>query len=311
MAKHEKFNLDELSKSAVVNKSKGEEDNGVEDFINNAVQEHLKKIAQPPVSFKLNDIKKDEERYNLQENDQNLEEENISDHEEVIGLSKKNYQEDKKSVDDSLEIRNIGEQSSDKEQSNDDALSTGEKNGESADNLDIESIKQQEYKRGYEQAKAELEEQASLRDKVDVSNKELADVLKERLNTIVPEADFNEKVARLSAEAISGIAKKLHLVLPVNFEEIICKGLIDKLNKFYKEGKVTIKIHPERYEYCSQILQSDSIPAKFKDNFKIEQDDKITVDDCSVEWEDTILEYSKEQLSEEIDIIIERLTNAA
>ena len=101
------------------------------------------------------------------------------------------------------------------------------------------------------------------------------------------------------------------MVLPVNFEEILYQGIIEKLSKFYQEGIISVTVHPDRHDSCSKILQSDYIPAKFKGNFKIVVDDKLSDNDCRVDWKDTHLEYSMEQLSEEIDRIIERLTNAA
>ncbi len=83
--------------------------------------------------------------------------------------------------------------------------------------------------------------------------------------------------------------------------------MFEKLKNFYKEGLITLTIHPDRYAFCTEVLQSDEIPSRFKDNFQIIQDDKLNKDDCSLEWLDTRLEYNQEQLSAEIDKIIEQL----
>lgn len=310
MAKHEKLTLDELSASAVVNKSGRGSDNGIEDFINNAVQEHIKKIAQPPRPLEIKNIREEtpnEDNILTEKHDSQIKE--ASEDADSVENNLKNLNEDKKNIDESSENSSIASQNVVNDETSD---KTGviENETVSADSTEThvtasDSSTQQDL------VDANLEEHRLSQEKTAISNMDLANKLLKNLSEIVPAANFDEKVAKLSAEAISGIAKKLHLVLPVNFEEIICKGLIDKLNKFYKEGIIVIKIHPERYDFCSQILQLDEIPAKFKGNFKIEKDNKLTSDDCIVEWNDTILEYSKEQLSEEIDIIIERLTNAA
>lgn len=351
MSEHEKFIFTDLQKSSVVNRNKEDIDNGIEDFINNAVQEHIKKIAQPPTPFEPQNIGSEiikgqrveggaaaavasesivgenmvggegslSMRHTYGPNAEMVREtRDSSNAEEVAGMygitamqdhdqqnmpesSEKNYEEGKKNVDDSSEKPNIVE--GDHRANKAGSFTSAE--------ADIEAIKQQEYQRGFADAKAQLEAESEQRVAEQSEQDQFLQKLLEKLNEIVPEPDFEEKVAKLAAEAISGIAKKLHLVLPVDFEEIISRGLIDKLKKFYKEGDVIITIHPERYELCSQILQLDSIPARFKDNIKILQDENLLLDDCILDWKNTRLEYSKEQLSEEIDLIIERLTNAA
>jgi len=139
---------------------------------------------------------------------------------------------------------------------------------------------------------------------------DFSELLRQRLSSIVPGEGIDSQISKISAEAISSIAKKLHLILPSDFEEIIRNGLIEKLRNFYKEGDITITIHPERYDFCKEVLQSDTIPSKFKDNFQIVKDDKIGEDDCRLEWADTKLEYNQEQLTTEIDKIIEQLKSA-
>ena len=74
------------------------------------------------------------------------------------------------------------------------------------------------------------------------------------LSLIVPQQNVDTQIAKVSAESISSIARKLHLVLPANFEEIVIGGLIAKLKKFYKEGEITITVHPDRYDFCQEIL---------------------------------------------------------
>jgi hypothetical protein len=169
--------------------------------------------------------------------------------------------------------------------------------------IDIEFIKKEAFRQGYAEAELKYKEQL---DKIIVDN-DLAVLLREKLEAIVPTIEIDSQIAKLSAESIAGIAQKLYLILPVDFEKIIRHGLFEKLQNFYKEGKVTLTIHPDRYNFCKEIVQSDKISSKFKDNFQIIQDSTMNQDDSSVEWLGTRLEYNQEQLLAEIDKIIVQL----
>jgi flagellar biosynthesis/type III secretory pathway protein FliH len=172
--------------------------------------------------------------------------------------------------------------------------------------VDLEFVKKESYQNGFTDAQTKYESML-LENNSAVS---LSEKINEKLSLVSPSKDIDSQIAKVSAEAISGIAKKLHLILPSNFEEIITKGLIDKLKSFYKDGNIVLTIHPDRYEYCREILQLDSIPSKFKDNFQIVKDEKLGNDDCILDWEETRLEYNQEQLAAEIDKIIEQLKSA-
>lgn len=294
MAKHEKFVFEELQEDLVVNNKNQGVDNGLEDFINNAVVAHIKKIVTVPESF--NNSLESFDQQDIQA-------------EEVLEETSSFEQDATQSTDDNtLIVKNQDPSQSIVEHGNekivDDSLEMSKIHEEK---LDIDQIKSDSFQSGYAHAKDEYEA------KLQAANDESAifEKLMEKLSIVVPEVDLNLQVAKLSAESITSIAKKLHLTLPVNFEEILRKGLIEKLDRFYKEGKITVTVHPERYEFCSHILQSDTIPAKFKNNFSIIKDDKLSKDDCLMEWQETRLEYNTEQLSEEINRIVERLTNAA
>jgi flagellar biosynthesis/type III secretory pathway protein FliH len=169
--------------------------------------------------------------------------------------------------------------------------------------IDIEAIKKEAHQNGFTEAQTKYESMLLESN----STASLSEKLNEKLVLISPAKDMDSQIAKVSAEAISGIAKKLHLILPSNFEEIITKGLIDKLKSFYKDGNISLTIHPDRYDYCNEILQLDSIPSKFKDNFQIVKDEKLGNDDCILDWNETRLEYNQEQLTDEIDKIIEQL----
>ena len=200
-------------------------------------------------------------------------------------------EEVKKNIDESLESPNI---------------SSEEFSQESEVKIDVEAVKEEYYQKGLEEAKIKYE--AMLAEIS--SNGDLSEKLAQKLAMISPELDIDSQVTKVSAESISGIAKKLHLILPANFEEIISNGLIEKLKSFYKEGSITLTIHPDRYDFCTELLQLDSIPSKFKENFQIVKDEKLGMDDCILDWNETRLEYNQEQLAAEIDKIIEQLKSA-
>ncbi len=249
MSKHEKFELEDLPKSAVVNSTHYDQDTEADEIINEAVSDHLSKVA----------------------------EESEDDSGETIAPS-----EDAGGISDTV--------------------------SEPTENIvDIEQIKQEAYNSAMEEAKAKYE---PMLEESNAKNK-FSELLESKLSSIVPKEAIDSQIAKVSAEAISGIAKKLHLILPVNFEEIVVNGLTKKLQNFYKEGKITLTVHPDRHDFCIEILQSDKISSKLKDNFQVVKDDNLGPDDCKIEWNDTKLEYSPEQLTEEIDKIIERLKSAA
>ncbi len=203
---------------------------------------------------------------------------------ENVGNSKKN-------VDDPLESRNM--------------LSEGGPQ-EIKVEIDVEAIKEEFYQKGLDEAKVKYE--AIIADSN--SKGDLSEILAQKLASILPSGNIDEQVTKVSASAISGIAKKLHLILPANFEEIISNGLIEKLKTFYKEGSIVLTIHPDRYDFCTEVLQSESISSKFKENFQIVKDEKLGKDDCILDWAETRLEYNQEQLTAEIDKIIEQLKSA-
>lgn len=254
--KHEKFEFEELPKSAVVNSLVHARNHEVDELINEAVSEHLSKIVD----------------------------EGGKDNTESPELAKKD-------VDDSLESRNIAPE---------------DNSQENEVEIDVEAIKEEFYQKGLEEAKVKYEAILSENN----SNSDLSEKLSQKLALVSQNVDIDSQVTKVSAEAISGIAKKLHLILPANFEEIISNGLIEKLKSFYKEGSIVLTIHPDRYDFCTEVLQSDSIPSKFKENFQIVKDDKLGLDDCILDYDETRLEYNQEQLTAEIDKIIEQLKSA-
>lgn len=287
MANHEKFVFEELSKSALVNASRIDIDNGIEELINSAVTEHIKKIVKDPLPFK-----------DLLEEIKTRKETSVSDNEEAEDTVIVDKEQDA-----NIEISDNSNIDIDEENSVN--MSSVEEVSRNED-VDFEAIKNTSYNQGFNDAKNDM-----LQNHFEDERLKLLSLFQQKLSELCPKVDFDSEIASLCAESLTSIAKKLHLILPVDFYDIIRNGLVDKLSRFYEEGCITVKIHPEKLSLCEDILQSDEIPAKFKDNFKIVADDSIEPFDCIFEYKDTKLEYSREQLSEEIEKIIERLQNAA
>ena len=94
--------------------------------------------------------------------------------------------------------------------------------------INIEQVKQESYNKGLEEAASKYEPMlADL-----AANNDFSELLRQQLSSIIPEEEVDSQISKISAEAIVGIAKKLHLILPANFEEIIRIGLIEKLKNF-------------------------------------------------------------------------------
>lgn len=105
------------------------------------------------------------------------------------------------------------------------------------------------------------------------------------------------------------IAKKICLILPVDFEQALRAQLLKTIQKFYNEGKVKIIIHPTQAQFCNNILHTSDLPPKLKDHLQIVEDSNINKNNCRLEWNDSSFEYSPEQLSSEIQSILEQLKN--
>ncbi|MFK7973448.1 MAG: FliH/SctL family protein [Rickettsiaceae bacterium] len=177
----------------------------------------------------------------------------------------------------------------------------------SDNDIDLETIKAEAFANGFEQARVEYES------KIDALSKDrnFVELVEQKLSDIISNNQLDIQVAQVSADAIASIAKKLHLILPADFEMIVKNGLLTKLKKFYKEGDITLTVHPDRYNLAQDLFQSDIMPNQFKGNFHIVQDDTLRSDDCRMEWQDRRLEYNQEQLSVEIDKILQQLKKAS
>lgn len=115
-----------------------------------------------------------------------------------------------------------------------------------------------------------------------------------------------KQIVTICSQVVSQIANKLYLSLPAKFNNIF-NGLLKMLKKSYKNGRLTITLHSQNYDLCKELLASDENFAIIQDNIEIIKDDNLTHTDCKVDWQDTRFEYNQEQLSLEVNKIIEQL----
>lgn len=169
--------------------------------------------------------------------------------------------------------------------------------------IDVEAVRLESYQHGYSDAKAHFEPLLK-----DIKEDEaLVGSLKSKLETIVPIVDMKEQVFTLASKALGVIAKKMHLAIPADFDEIILGEMMPILNKYYKTGAITIKVHPERVDYCENLLKIKTLPARIAENVKIVSEETVGKSDCTLAWNETELEYSQEQIIKDTDAILEHL----
>lgn len=181
--------------------------------------------------------------------------------------------------------------------------SSEEKMEESQPAIDIDSIRAESYQNGYNDAKMHFEPLI----KGVKEDESLVQVLKSKLEAILPVVDIKEQTLTLSTKALVEIAKKLHLAIPTDFESIILGEMTAILNKYYKTGEITITVHPEKVDYCQNLLKISTLPTRISENVQIVPEDTMGKGDCTLRWKETELEYSQGQIIEDTDAILEHL----
>ncbi len=169
--------------------------------------------------------------------------------------------------------------------------------------VDVDAIRAESYQNGYNDAKMHFEPLL----KEIKSDESLVESLKSKLEAILPVVDSQEQMFALSSKTLGVIAKKMHLAVPADFEKIILGEMMSILNKYYKTGEITIKVNPERVDYCENLLKIKALPARIAGSVKIVAEETVGKSDCTLAWNETELEYSQEQIVKDTDAILERL----
>lgn len=170
---------------------------------------------------------------------------------------------------------------------------------------DIDAIKFAAYNKGLEDAKIQYE---SIMNDLKVKH-DFCDLLQRQLLKITASTDISGEISNLASRIMTAIVKKLHLIVPADFSQILRLELLDITKKFYKSGQIKIIIHSEKSELCKNILHLEELPIELKSNIQIITDDAIGVNDCVVEWGDSYLKYDHSNIDEEVVRIIEQFSN--
>jgi hypothetical protein len=178
-----------------------------------------------------------------------------------------------------------------------------EKNTPIAPIIDLEAMKMESYKKGYEDAKIALEPELKLIREDDIFHS----LIKEKLEAISPVIDIKDQTFTLVTDLLSVMAKKLHLMLPADFESIILGEMVPLLSKYYKIGTITLNVNPERVDYCKNLFRIGSLPNNISENIIVNADEFVARDSCNLNWNDTLLEYNQEELILDIEKILEHL----
>jgi hypothetical protein len=169
--------------------------------------------------------------------------------------------------------------------------------------IDLEAMKMESYKRGYDDAKISLEPQLKVIREDDI----LHSLIKEKLESISPVFDLKDQTFKLVTDLLNVMAKKLHLMVPADFESIILGEMVPLLSKYYKIGTITLNVNPDRVDYCKNLFRIGSLPHNISENIVVNADESIARDNCSLNWNDTLLDYNQEELVLDIEKILEHL----
>ena len=166
--------------------------------------------------------------------------------------------------------------------------------------LDVEQIKEEEYKKGYEAAKQESQ---AIIDQLKQDNQFIA-ILSEKINNFAIKDEYAKDLLNQIRDIVNLVAEKLYKELPTNFTNLLTEYISNLIQDNNKIGFIVIKIHPERKKLTEDVLELDKIEESKKAAIKIIEDDNLNTDDCLVEWNNGRWEYKIEQISAEIDKIL-------
>ncbi|MFK8039729.1 MAG: FliH/SctL family protein [Rickettsiaceae bacterium] len=173
--------------------------------------------------------------------------------------------------------------------------------------VDLENVKNDAYNDGYKDAEEEYKKQIDTLETELKSNKHFVDNIQEHLLSLDIKDGFDKYVDDFSANLLVQIAKQLHLVLPFNFESLLKQDFLELLRKYYKQSMVKIFVNPSKMDLCSKILESANLPETMRDKYQILDDSDLSQNDCRIEYADTRLEYNQDELSSEVNKILDQL----
>ena len=341
---HSQINLPNLPKSAVVNVNTNYTQNVQNDLINDAIAKHLmQELSSSNDNLSLGKHLKEidpNKRVEISSHEDKASSNPDADPEKIQhdlapeALQADNDNKGDDTSKDSDKESGALENNDEKEQDNStdligDDLSANDENGKSRENNDSSSETQQDKEiidiasegsssadpaqddsgvdNSTDQGEQSDDDSGGISDNQVTNDMSSTKLLEEKLNQIIPKHNIAEEAANLAADIINNITKKLYLMVPTDFNQILKRELFNKVAKFYHEGKIKVKLHSDKYEEFTQAIDADDLFAKFKDNFEITKDDSLGKSDVSLQHEDTYFEYSQEQVISEIEELMKTL----
>lgn len=179
----------------------------------------------------------------------------------------------------------------------------------------VRSISQQDLvdaeKRGYaigrEEAAAEYEKKIEQLQAKFI----LHDRLSEALNKITTD---NESLAQkiLSIESIiAHLVQSFALKIPSDFGTILHKKVFPLINKIFLDEEITIKLHSDNIARCKEEMLIAKLPEKLQNKVILVENNELDKYECVVTCGETNFSYSRNQLHDELDKIIDQYIKKA
>ena len=108
---------------------------------------------------------------------------------------------------------------------------------------------------------------------------------------------------------IENIAKKLRVILPVDFHEIMKKELLEKVLNFYSQGEIICTVNSIKIEECTKIFELNQLPNEVRDRIKLVADDSLEQNDCIIHVNNSCFKYNQSLIESEAIKILEQLKN--
>lgn len=205
-------------------------------------------------------------------------------------------------------VNNSEDQNEDNTQDLDDtmeqeAIKIAHNNDNRQEHIDIEKLKTENYEKGVEDTKYKYEEMLN-QQKIDY---EFSELLRSKLSSIELCNTIDHDLIKLSTQIVIAIIKKMYMIVPVDFEKLLQEKLITLASSLYKEGAIIFSVNPSRYELCTKILQTDSVSDALRGKLQLIKNDALGKNDCKIEFNDTCLQYTQDDIMNEANQILDQL----
>lgn len=170
---------------------------------------------------------------------------------------------------------------------------------------DIEQIKLDSYNKGLIASREEFDKKVQeLQVRFDFFS-----TIRNKLSDLQINVDINSDLLSLLITLIENIAKKLRVILPVDFHEIMKKELLEKVLNFYSQGEIICTVNSIKIEECTKIFELNQLPNEVRDRIKLVADDSLEQNDCIIHVNNSCFKYNQSLIESEAIKILEQLKN--